>query len=112
MMGRYCAGVIQAQDGRNRLRRAMTLRAALIAAPAAILLAQTPSFHTATRLIQVSVIVTNHRGESVTGLKKDDFAVFDQGKQQKIAFFSEQSSKPQSAAAPTKKAGPVFSNRP
>jgi hypothetical protein len=64
----------------------MTFRAALIAAPAAILLAQTSSFHVATRLIQVSVVATDHHGDPVTGLKKDDFAVFDQGRQQKIAF--------------------------
>ena len=92
----------------------MTFRSALIALPAAILLAQTPSFRVATRLIQVNVVVTDHRGEAVTGLKKDDFSVFDQGRQQKIAFFGEQSGRTQRAAvAGSAKAAPVvFSNRP
>src|SRR5580698_5921197 len=93
----------------------MTFRAALIAAPAAILLAQTSSFHIATRLIQVSVVATDHHGDPVTGLKKDDFAVFDQGRQQKIAFFSEQAGRARPApggAATAKKSTLVFSNRP
>ena len=93
----------------------MTFRAALIAAPAAILLAQTSSFHVATRLIQVSVVATDHHGDPVTGLKKDDFAVFDQGRQQKIAFFSEQAGRARPApggTASAKKSTLVFSNRP
>jgi VWFA-related protein len=41
-----------------------------------------------TRLVQISVVVTNKKGEPVTGLKKEDFAVLDESKAQEIAFFS------------------------
>jgi hypothetical protein len=56
---------------------------------AATLLAQTPSFRVATRLVQVNVIVTDHRGDPVTGLTKDTFEIFDRGRPQKLIFFSE-----------------------
>jgi VWFA-related protein len=91
----------------------MTFRALLIAASGAILLAQTPSFRVATRLIQVNVIVTDHRGDPVTGLAKDEFKIFDQGRPQKIVFFSEQ--RPlQSSPTPERadRGTLVFSNRP
>ena len=41
-----------------------------------------------TRLVQVSVVVTDKHGEPVTGLKKEDFSVFDQGRSQDISVFS------------------------
>jgi hypothetical protein len=40
-----------------------------------------------TKLVQVNVVATDKRGESVTDLRPEDFAVFDKGIQQKIAFF-------------------------
>ena len=43
----------------------------------------------ATRLVQVNVIVTDHRGDPVTGLTKDTFEIFDRGRPQKLIFFSE-----------------------
>ncbi len=95
----------------------MAYRAALLAASGALLLAQSPTFHATTRLIQVSVIVTDHKGEPVTGLTQDQFAVFDQGKRQEIVFFSEQTSRLRSVQANTgKQTAPsanlkVFSNR-
>jgi VWFA-related protein len=41
-----------------------------------------------TRLVQVSVVVTDNKGEPITGLQKDDFTVLDEGKSQKISFFA------------------------
>jgi VWFA-related protein len=40
------------------------------------------------RLVQVSVVVEDKKGNPVTGLKQEDFTVLDEGKPQKIAFFT------------------------
>jgi VWFA-related protein len=40
------------------------------------------------RLVQVSVVVEDKKGNPVTGLKQEDFTVLDEGKPQKIAFFA------------------------
>jgi len=85
------------------------MRTLLIVAAGTILAAQTPIFRASTRLIQVSVIVTDHRGDPVTGLNQDDFTVFDQGRRQKIVFFSEQSPGQEPAAAQGDKL--AFANR-
>lgn len=84
---------------------------------ASLLAGQTspPTFHVSTRLIQVSVVVHDKKGDPVTGLTKDQFALFDQGAAQRIVFFSEQNrprldTVARAAAAP---AGTnIFSNRP
>ena len=41
-----------------------------------------------TRLVQISVVVTNKKGEPITGLTRDDFKVLDEAKPQEIAAFS------------------------
>jgi len=68
--------------------------------------------HVTSRLVRVSVIV-RHKGAPVTGLTKADFTIFDQGKSQEIADFSEQSYNPAAVTSPP--AGPntktVFSNK-
>lgn len=38
--------------------------------------------------MQVSVVVTDKKGEPITGLRKEDFSVFDEKRSQDIAFFS------------------------
>jgi Ca-activated chloride channel family protein len=43
-----------------------------------------------TLLVQLTVVVTDKSGQPVAGLKKEDFAVLDEGKPQEIAFFSGQ----------------------
>ncbi len=53
---------------------------------AAIAAAQPATFHAGTRLVQVEVVVRDAHGP-VTGLGKDDFTVFDQGKPQRIDVF-------------------------
>jgi len=41
-----------------------------------------------TRLVQLSVIAQDGKGNPLTGLKKEDFTVLDEGKPQNITFFS------------------------
>ena len=58
------------------------------------LLAQTdsednkPLFRTETDLVSLDVTVTDQKGVPVTDLAKEDFIVYEDGKQQKVAFFS------------------------
>ena len=51
-----------------------------------------PTFSAATRLVQVDVVARS-RSAPATGLTKDDFTLFDNGKPQKISFFSVRSSR-------------------
>ena len=44
---------------------------------------------TKVRLVLVDVVVTNGRGEAVTGLHKEDFEILEDGKQQTISTFEE-----------------------
>lgn len=44
--------------------------------------------HSSTRLVQLSVIAQDSKGEPLTGLQKEDFTVLDEGKPQNISFFS------------------------
>jgi VWFA-related protein len=44
---------------------------------------------TKVRLVLVDVVVTNSRGEAVTGLHKDDFQILEDGKPQSISTFEE-----------------------
>lgn len=62
-----------------------------------------------TRLVQVSVIVRDKKGNPITGLKKEDFSVLDEGKAQNIAFFS--AATPAPAAPPSPLPPNVFTNR-
>lgn len=47
-----------------------------------------PVIRTTTRLVQLSVVVTDKKGQPVAGLKSDDFTVLDGKVAQKIAVFS------------------------
>jgi VWFA-related protein len=49
---------------------------------------QPPVIRSTTRLVQLSVIAQDGKGEPITGLKKEDFSVFDEDKPQVISFFS------------------------
>jgi VWFA-related protein len=71
-----------------------------------------PMLKTTTRLVQVSVIVQNKKGEPVTGLKAEDFTLYDEGQQQKIAAFSFESSLSTTTSGMAKALAPnVFTNR-
>jgi VWFA-related protein len=93
------------------------LLAALIAAgqappkAAAAPVAQVPVFRAATRLVQVSVVVHDGRGQPVADLKKEDFTLTEHGKPQEVRFFSMASAT--APAAPRPSLPPhVFSNQP
>jgi VWFA-related protein len=76
----------------------------------AIALAQQPAIRVNTRLVEVNVVVHDRNGLPVTDLARDEFAIFDQGKPQRIAFFAVNSSI--TAAAVTAGVGAnVYSNR-
>jgi VWFA-related protein len=71
-----------------------------------------PTFSAGTRLVEVDVVARS-KGAPATGLTKEDFTLFDNGKPQKIAFFSIRSARasgPAAQAAPPLPAGAV-SNR-
>jgi VWFA-related protein len=86
---------------------AMTLMAAAAQQDASV-----PTFSAETRLVEVDVVARS-KGAPAIGLTKDDFTLFDNGKPQKIAFFSVRSARasgPATQAAPPLPAGAV-SNR-
>ena len=67
------------------------------------------------RVTNLEVIVTDEKGERVHGLTKDDFEVFDSGKQQEITNFSEISgevSTPMTAARETRPAATPLEDVP
>jgi VWFA-related protein len=57
-------------------------------------LAATPHEEVKVSLILAPAVVVDHRGRPVTGLKVQDFEVKDQGKAQKITWFSEEQDRP------------------
>lgn len=48
---------------------------------------QTPSFRVTARLVELTVVVTDKNGNPVADLKKEDFAVFDNGKPRNISLY-------------------------
>ena len=71
----------------------------------------TPIVRVTTRLVEVSVLVHDKKGISVSGLTKDDFELLDNGKPQQIGLFSEKSSHPLTGKSIALPSG-TFSNRP
>jgi VWFA-related protein len=69
----------------------------------------TPTFSAGTKLVQVDVVARS-KGGPAKGLTKEDFTVFDNGKAQKISFFSVKSARTAGSAAAPLPAGAV-SNR-
>jgi Ca-activated chloride channel homolog len=67
--------------------------AALLLAPFA-LPAQDTTFHVDVKLVNIFVNVTDKNGAIVPGLTKDDFAIFEDNRPQKIAFFDRESAMP------------------
>lgn len=83
------------------LTRALALALSLILVPPPSLFAvpqasggttvsnqQPEMIRSATRLVQLSLIAQDGKGNPLTGLKKEDFTLLDEGKPQNIAFFS------------------------
>ncbi len=53
-------------------------------------------------IVDVNVVVRDSNGELVTGLKKEDFEIYDQGKKQIISSFNAELAHPPSLPAPEK----------
>ncbi len=70
----------------RRLRPALVLTAVVAAALAGIVAAQT--FHGGVDLVVVSATVKDHDGRLVVGLNRDDFHIFEDGVEQRVAQFS------------------------
>jgi len=70
-----------------------------------------PTIRVSTRLVLVDAVVTDKKGQPVTGLKPEDFVIEEKGKAQKIAFFT-QAGEPGSQAAPAQLAPGIYSNKP
>src|SRR5438477_7293329 len=64
-----------------------------------------------TRLVVVDVIATNGKGQPISGLKQEDFRVFEDGKEQKISDLNFREPA-KSASAPAPMAPNVYTNRP
>jgi VWFA-related protein len=96
-----------------RITQLVTLTASLCLYLAAStpLDSQHARIRTTTRLVQVSVIVQDKHGQSVTGLRKEDFTLWDAAIPQKIQFFSAESTGP-TAQAHLPLPSDTFTNRP
>lgn len=70
---------------------------------------QAPVIRTTTRLVQVSVVVTDKKGASIPGLTKENFTVLDEKQAQQIVVFEGASAGP--AAPPVKLPFNIFTNR-
>ena len=70
---------------------------------------QSQTIRSSTRLVQLSVIAQDSKGEPLTGLNKEDFTVLDEGQPQNIAFFS--CGAPPAASRPPALPPNYFTNR-
>lgn len=50
-----------------------------------------PTFKTGTRLVTLDIVVTNGKGDPISGLKQEGFEVLENGRPQSIATFEEHS---------------------
>jgi len=95
---------------------AALLVSSLTAAPAPLLAQQSatdvPSLtlRANTRLVVLDVVVTDKRGQAVTGLTADDFTVEENGKKQKVSVFLPPASA--NRMSPASAPPGIFSNRP
>jgi VWFA-related protein len=84
------------------------LTAALLSAQAPA--PDTPVIKMTTRLLQVSVVVYDKKGDPVSDLTKDDFVLYDKGQEQKIRYFAKEASDAPAQDVPPQGEGTV-SNR-
>jgi VWFA-related protein len=68
-----------------------------------------PVIRTTTHLVQVSVVVTDKKGQPITGLKKENFTPTDESNPQQIAFLSAEAPRPATPTTPLPKN--VYTNR-
>jgi Ca-activated chloride channel homolog len=77
---------------RLRVFASVAASAAMMAGTA--LRAQQTSFHVDVKLVNIFVNVTDKNGAIVGGLTRDDFAIFEDGRPQTIAYFDRESAMP------------------
>jgi VWFA-related protein len=98
----------------NTSRHVTWIAASLAVLAAALLEAgrqERPSFRSTTRLVELSVVVTDKDRNAVTGLTAGDFQIEDDGKAQKVAIFSVEGSSTAAPAPPARPRPPrEFSN--
>jgi VWFA-related protein len=66
---------------------AVATLAAFLALAALVAPEQTPTFRTATRLVELTVTALDKKGQAVTDLRLEDFAIQENGKPRAITFF-------------------------
>lgn len=98
----WLAAVCPLADSRgdSRPEQASQQAAPGAATPAAAQTAEPPTLRTTTRLVQISVVAHDKHGTPLPDLTEHDFRVFDNGQEQKIAFFSKESSELTAGSAP------------
>lgn len=89
----------------------------LLVLPLAALSAQsssdTPTFRAGTTLVEFTVVVTGEDGKPITDLKREDFAVVEQGRERDIAFFQYEGAPPSAIRIRTEPLPRgIFTNRP
>jgi VWFA-related protein len=67
-------------------------------------------FTSRTELVLIPTLVTDKSGKHISGLKKEDFTVLENGAEQKIATFEEITSDPQRPSRPKSPNSNEFSN--
>jgi VWFA-related protein len=73
----------------------------------------TPTFHASSRLVVVNVVVTDRDGKPITGLKKEDFELLEDGKTQPLQVFESHVPVRQAGSIPDLHLGPgEFTNFP
>ncbi|HEY3837548.1 MAG TPA: VWA domain-containing protein, partial [Bryobacteraceae bacterium] len=96
----------------------LALMVPLAAGPALLSAQQSPSdvpaitIRTSTRLVVVDVVVTDKKGQPISGLKPEDFTLEENGKKQKIAVFTAPGAASTNAAAQSSTPPGVLSNHP
>ena len=73
---------------RARLTLGLAVTIAIAAAEPIAVIAQGKVFKSGVDLVPLTVTVTDAKGSYVSGLSGDDFAVFEDGERQPIAFFA------------------------
>lgn len=88
--------------------------AALLATPVPLVPQSAPAqegsvLRSTTRLVQISVIAQDGKGQPITNLKKEDFSLYDEGKREEIAAFNAELAVPEQK--PRQLPFNVFTNR-
>ena len=81
-------------------------------APAPNASATAPTIKVETRVVLLDVVVTNHKGESIPNLSRDDFHIEEDGKPQSLSSFEEHKTTQPAPVKPPQMPANVFSNFP